>query len=430
MNCQRRRPTRFRWTICALLFFAVVVNYVDRAILGVLKPLIDADLGWSQVDYGWVVTAFQAAYAAGYAIAGRFLDRVGVRCGTLLAVGVWSLAAMGHTFVTSVPGFMVVRGLLGLSQGGAFPAAIKAVAEWYPRQERALATGLFNTGSNAGAILCPLLAAALAPRWGWAGTFLITGAIGFLWIAWWLWLYRAPDSHPRVNAEEVALIRQDPADPPARVPWLLLLRRRQTWAFMIGMVASSPIWWFYIFWIPDFLSRRFHLQPTGTSLPLVVIYLVSSLGGIGGGWLSSHLIRRGRSVNAARKTALLVCALCVVPVAATPLVADLWVAVGLVALAAAAHCGFAANLFTLVSDTAPKRAVGSVVGLGGMAGSIAGVVFSQAASRILQATNSNYLLLFAWASGIYILALAVMHVLAPRLEPMVLPSEDWKAVEL
>ena len=416
------RGSRFRWSICALLFFATVINYVDRAVLGTLKPLLDADLGWNQIDYGWVVTSFQVAYAAGYLFSGRLVDRVGVKVGLLAAVAVWSAAAMGHSVVTSVSGFIVMRAVLGLAQGGAFPAAIKAIAEWFPRRERALATGLFNTGSNAGAILCPLLVHWIAPHWGWSGAFLLTGAVGLVWLVFWMGLYGAPESHRRVSPEELAFIRQEPPEQQVKLPWLMLLGWRQTWAFMVGMSASAPIWWFYIFWTPDFLSRRFHLQLTATSLPLVVIFLVSSLGGVGGGWLSSSLLKRGYGVNVARKTALLVCAVCVLPVFATPLVTDLWTAVALVALAAAAHCGFAANLFTLVSDTAPKQAVASIVGLGGMAGSLSGVAFSQLVSRVLEATNSNYQIPFAWAAGIYLAALGIMHLLAPRLEPVRLPA--------
>ena len=385
------RLSRFRWTICAFLFLATVINYVDRAVLGILKPLLDADLGWKQVDYGWVVTFFQMAYAAGYLFSGRLIDLIGVKRGALAAMGLWSAAAMGHAAVGTIFGFSVMRALLGLAEGGSFPVSIKAVAEWFPKQERALAMGVFNAGSNVGAISCPLLVPWLASHWGWQGAFLATGAFGFIWIALWLWLYQAPERHSGVSLEELAFIRQNPPDKQVRVPWLMLLRRRQCWAFMIGMVFAAPIWWFYIFWVPDFLSRRFNLQLTQTSLPLVTIFLISLAGGVAGGWLSSTMLKRGWTTNAARKTALLVCALCVVPVYATPLVADLWIAVLLVSFAAAAHCGFAANLFALVTDMVPKPAVGSVVGLGGMAGSISGMCFAQIVSRILGATNNNYL---------------------------------------
>lgn len=410
--------TRFRWVVVGLLFLAVTVNYIDRAVLGVLKPLLDVELGWDQRDYGWMVTAFQAAYACGYLLAGRWCDKVGVRFGMLLAVTVWSGAAVAHAAVRSVLGFSVARSILGLAEGGCFPAAIKAIADWFPREQRALATGIFNAGSPVGAIACPLLVPWLANHWGWQGAFIATGAAGFLWVLFWAWLYDTPERHTRVSSSELAYIRKDLEEPPVDVPWLTLIRHRQTWAFMAGMMASAPIWWFYIFWTPDFLNKRFELNLTQSSLPLMVIFLVSSFGGILGGWLSSALLRRGWSVNAARKTALLVCALCVLPVFATPLVPRVWWAVGLVALAAAAHCGYAANLYTLVSDTVPRHVVSSVVGLGGMAGSLAGMGFAQVVSRILHYTHNNYLAPFALAASTYLVALGCIHLLLPRLEPM------------
>ena len=403
-----------------LLFFAITVNYIDRAVLGVIKPLLDSALGWNQTDYGWMVTAFQAAYAVGYAFSGRLLDRLGVRIGFSLLVLFWSLAAMSHAAAATVLGFSVARAALGLAEGGALPAAVKAVTEWFPREQRALATGLFNSGSQVGAISCPLLVPLLAARWGWQGAFIATGAVGFIWLVFWIWLYRAPEKHPSVSAAELAYIRQDPPDAPMKISWLTLLRQRQTWAFMAGMMASSPVWWFYIFWVPDFLNKRFGLGLTQSSLPLVVIFSGASIGGILGGWFSSMLLKRGWSVNAARKTALLICSLAVIPVCLTPFVpvAHVWWVVALVTLAAAAHCGYAANLFTLVSDTVPRQAVGSVVGIGGMAGSIAGMAFAQLVSRVLQATNNNYLVPFAIAATTYSIALAVIHFLLPKFERM------------
>ncbi len=407
-----------RWQIVAMLFFATVLNYVDRAVLGILKPALERELGWSQVDYSWMVTAFQLTYAFGYSLAGWSIDRIGVRFGLFFSVALWSLAAMAHAMARTVAGFSLARAVLGLAEGGMFPAAIKTVAEWHPKEERALATGLFNAGSNIGAVVCPLVVPWLALHWGWQAAFVATGAAGFLWVAAWLRLYGPPDRHPRVSAAELAHIRKDPPDPPVRIPWRILLRHKQTWAFVTGMAASAPIWWFYIYWAPDFLDKRFHLGLSQSSLPLMVLFFAASGGGIGGGWLSSWLIRRGWSVNAARKAALFLCALCVVPVAATPQVADPWVAVGLLGLAAAAHCGFAANLFTLVSDTVPRQAVSSVVGIGGMAGSLSGMAFSLLVGRVLEYTGNNYLVPFAIASLVYLLAAAVMHALLPRLEAM------------
>ncbi len=417
--------TNRRWMVVALLFFAVTVNYVDRAVLGILKPLLDQELGWNQKDYGWMVTAFQASYALGYLLAGRFLDRVGVRLGLFLLVSLWSVAAVAHAAARSVLGFSVARSFLGLAEGGCFPGAIKAVTDWFPREQRALATGVFNTGSNAGAIACPLIVPLLAGRWGWQAAFIATGALGFLWIAAWAWLYRQPERHAGVSAAELAYIRKDPSEPAVKVPWLQLVRHRQTWAFMIGMMASAPIWWFYIFWTPDFLNKRFALDLTQSSLPLMTIFLMSSFGGIAGGWLSSTLLRRGWSLNAARKTALLVCSLCVLPVFATPLVTQVWLAVALVTLAAAAHCGYAANLYTLVSDTVPRQAVSSVVGIGGMAGSVAGMFFAQLVARVLHLTHNNYRVPFLIAASVYLIALGLIHLLLPRLEPMPL-NPTWK----
>jgi ACS family hexuronate transporter-like MFS transporter len=410
--------TNIRWVVVALLFFATVINYVDRSVLGILKPVLEKELGWDQVDYGWIVTAFQVTYAAGYALGGRLFDTIGVRLGYFLAVAVWSVAEVAHAFVRSVSGFSLARAGLGIAEGGNFPAAIKAVTEWFPRQQRAFATGLFNAGSNVGAVLCPLVVPWLAQGWGWQSAFLFTGALGFVWVALWLTLYRAPENHPSVSRAELAYIRSDPPDPVGKIPWHSLLRHRQTWAYVTGMVMSSPIWWFYIYWIPDFLNKQHHLLLTQSSGPLVAIFLIADGGGIAGGWLSSMLIRRGWGVNAARKLTLLVCALCVVPVFLTALVSSLWISVALVALAASAHCGFAANLFTLVSDTVPRQAVSSVTGIGGMAGSIGGIFLAQAVSRILQATDNNYMIPFAIASLSYVVAVAVIHLLLPRLEPM------------
>jgi ACS family hexuronate transporter-like MFS transporter len=364
------------------------------------------------------VIAFQAAYAIGYLASGGLVDRIGVRRGFALAVAGWGLAAMAHAFVRTVGGFAAVRAALGLAEGGSFPAAVKAVAEWFPREERALATGLFNAGSNVGAIVCPLVVPWLAARWGWPGAFLVTGALGLAWLGVWLWAYRAPEEASGLDDAELAWIRKDPKEAPVRVRWRALLGRRQTWAFMVGMAASSPVWWFYVYWTPDFLKNRFGLGVADMSLPLAAVFLVSSLGGIGGGWLSSVLLRRGWSVNAARKTALLACALAVVPVWLTPRVPGLWLATALVALAAAAHCGYAANLFTLVSDVCPRPVVSSVVGLGGMAGAVAGMAFARLVSRVLDLTGNDYDVPFAVAAFSYLVALGIIHALLPRLEPM------------
>ena len=342
-------------------------------------------------------------------------------CTVNAASVMWSFVALGVAVVypyakrfVSMP-----QAVLGVAEGGFFPAAIKTVAEWHPKEERAFATGLFNSGSSIGAVMCPLLVPWLATFWGWQSAFVSTGLVGFLWVAAWLWVCRRrPENHPRVSAAELAYIRKDPPESPGKIPWLELLRHRQVWAFTLGMVASAPIWWFYIFWAPDFLNKRYHLGLTQSSLPLMILFLAAGLGGISGGWFSSRLLKLGWSVNGARKTALLVCSLCVLPVAATPFAPEPWLAVAGISLAAAAHCGYAANLFTLVSDTVPKQAISSVVGIGGMASAIAGMFFAQLVSRILEATNNNYVVPFAIAATTYSVALLLIHLLLPKLEPM------------
>ena len=405
------------WIIVALLFLATTVNYLDRAVLGALKPMLDVDLGWTQIDYGWMVTAFQATYAAGYLLAGRWFDQIGVRAGLLIAVTAWSFAACAHALASTVIGFVVARSLLGLAEGGFFPAAVKAVAEWFPQHARAFVTGLFNSGSNAGAILCPVIAPFLAARWGWRGAFLLLGVVGFAWVVSWLLLY------PKTSPSVLRNGRTEPAQvtrpsQPQVVSWSDLVGHRQTWAYIAGTMASAPVWWFYIFWAPDFFNKRYGLSLQQSSLLLMCIFLVAGFGGIVGGWFSAYLLRRGWTLNASRKAALLLCALCAVPVFATPLAPNYIIADALVALAAAAHCGYAANLYSLASDVAPPEAVASVVGIGGMAGAMMGMFYAQFISRILSLTNNNYMAPFAVAAFSYLLGLACIHLLLPNLEAM------------
>lgn len=418
------RPGYFRWVICGLLFLATTINYIDRQVIGILKQKLEIELHWSETDYANIVFAFQLAYAAGYCLAGRFMDLAGVRLGYGLAVAVWSAAAAAHAVVQTVFGFQAARFGLGLAEGGNFPAAIKCVSEWFPRKERALATGIFNAGSNVGALITPLLVPWLTLHYGWPAAFYVTGALGLVWLGLWWWLYETPHRHRRVSAAELALIQSDPPDPPETISWLQLLGHRQTWAFAIGMFLSAPIWWMYLYWVPDFLHKKHGLDLTHIGPPLVVIYLMTDVGSVAGGWLSSALIKRGWSVNAARKTALLACALCVVPIFFASQVRGLWLAVFLIGLAASAHQGFSANLFTLVSDTVPRKAVSSVVGLGGMAGAIGGMFIAQFMGFILTTTGS-YLIPFALPGAAYLTALLIIHLLLPRLEPMKLAG--WEA---
>jgi ACS family hexuronate transporter-like MFS transporter len=406
-----------RWSICALLFFATTINYVDRQVLGVLAPYLQPIIGWNEIQYGYIVTSFQAAYAVGLLITGGVIDRLGTRIGYAIAISIWSLAAMGHALVQSVIGFAIARFALGLGEAGNFPAAIKTVAEWFPRRERALATGLFNAGSNVGAVIAPAVVPFIALRYSWQYAFLLTGAIGFVWLAFWYGLYRTPEQHPRLSPAERAYIQSDAEEPAVRVPWLRLAGHRETWAFAIGKFLTDPVWWFYLYWIPKFLHDQHGLTLSKLGPPLIVIYVVADVGSIGGGWLSSWLIERGFTVNRARKTAMLACALCVTPIVFASRVSGLWTAVALVSLAAAAHQGWSANIFTLASDMFPRRAVGSVVGMGGMAGSIGGMLVATGTGWMLQLTGS-YLTPFLVAGSAYLLALLVIHVLVPRVEPV------------
>lgn len=413
------RIGRYRWVICGLLFFATTVNYVDRQVLGLLSTDLKLAIGWTEVDYGNIVAAFNAAYAFGLLLAGRLMDRIGTRAGYAIAIVWWSLAAMAHAFARTPFGFGVARAALGVGEAGNFPAAIKTVAEWFPKKERAFATGIFNAGSNVGAIVAPLTVPWIAAYLGWRMAFVFTGAIGFVWLLFWLPLYRRPEKHPRVRLAELAHIQSDPPDPPAaKIPWVQLIPHRQTSAFAIGKYLTDPIWWFYLYWIPGFLRDHHKLNLAGTAAPLIAIYLIADVGSIGGGWLSSTFIKRGWTINRARKTAMLICALAVTPIIFASNVKNLWAAVGLIGLAAAAHQGWSCNLFTTTSDMFPRRAVGSVVGIGGMAGALGGATMAVATGYILESTNQNYSIVFAIAGTAYLVALAIIHLLAPQLAPV------------
>lgn len=407
---------RVRWMICALLFFATVVNYIDRQMISVLKPTLQAEFGWSESTYADIVFWFQAAYALGYVVFGRVMDKLGARFGYSLAATIWGLAAMAHSGARSAVEFMFVRFALGIGESGNFPAGIKAVAEWFPKKERALAVGIFNAGSNVGAIVTPIIAPILVLAFGWQVAFLTTGALVFIWLAFWLTLYRRPREHKMLSKEELAYIESDPADSVASTPWRRLFGVKETWAYAIGKFLTDPIWWFFLFWLPDFFSKQHGLDLKTFGPPLVVIYLVSDFGSIAGGWLSSKLIKRGWTVNMGRKTAMLVCALCVPPVIFAMYVESLWAAVAIIALATAAHQGWSANLYTLPSDVFPRRAVGSVVGIGGTAGGIGGMLMAKFAGWSLDTTGS-YLPMFIVAASAYLLALLIIHLLTPRLAP-------------
>lgn len=438
--------TNYRWVVCALLFFSIVVNYLHRLTIGILKAPLSEQLGWSETDYGYIAAAFSFAYAFGYLFGGRLMDQMGVRRGLPIFVSIWSAAAMAHglcgllgindefrlsypsfsqaegglawatlAMPTTVAGFVVARIVLGLTQGGNFPAAIKIVADWFPLKERALATGWFNTGSNVGAILCPIAIPWMYSLVGWEKTFYFTGALGYLWvIAWWI-IYAAPEKHPGVSASELHYIRDgQPVEEvqPVKVPWLSLLGYRAVWAYILASILAGPAWGFYQFFIPDFLQKAFDLELQETGFWTAVFFAIAMGGGVAGGWLAQRLLDQGFSINAARKSSLLLCALAVVPVFLAPFVGNVVLAVSIVGIAGSAHQGWSANLFSVVSDTMPKEAISSVVGLGGFVSYFTGGFVNGITGYILEQTGS-YVYVFAYFSGMYLLSLIAIQMLVP-----------------
>jgi ACS family hexuronate transporter-like MFS transporter len=403
--------TNYRWTIVALLFVATTINYIDRQVLGILAPTLSRALHWSETDYGDIVSWFSLAYALGFLAAGRLIDRVGVKRGLGAAVVVWSLASMAHAFVWTAAGFSIARAALGLGESAIFPGAIKSVAEWFPKRERALAAGLFNAGTNTGAIVAPLLVPALVLWRGWQSAFIVTGALGLLWLALWIPFYRPPPSAPDASDERV-LTNGAP-----RWTWASLLGMRQTWAFAVGKLLADPVWWFYLYWLPKFLDAKYGIKLTGIAVGLVAVYVTADVGSIGGGWLSSTLIARGWTVNRARKTAMLAMALLILPTTLAGLAQSAWQAIALVAVAAAAHQAWSANVYTLASDMFPRSAVGSVVGIGAFTGAMGGVLFQRVVGRLLDANGGNYTPIFVYCGTAYLVAWAIIHGLAPRLAP-------------
>lgn len=419
---------RLRWAILGLLFGAATVNYIDRFILGVLKPVIIGDLHWSESDYASVVVSFQLAYAIGLLTVSRFIDRMGARIGLACVIGLCAFASASHSLATTLFGFCAARFALGLAESGTWPGCAKAVSEWFPRKERAIGMGLVNAGSSVGATITPLIVPLILKVVAWPLVFLFTAALELLLLAAWLAGFRSPEHHPRLKPAELAYIRSDPEPPQGRVSWWRLFGHRQTWAFLIPKALSDPVWWFYLFWVPGFLAQKYNLAgatAAGTAaamaLPVMVIYIMADLGSIAGGWASMKLINRGWTINAARKTVMLVCALAVLPVSLVSGQIGLWPSVFLIGLAAAAHLAFSANLFTVATDTVPRHAVSSVAGIGGMASAVAGMFVAKAVGFILDSTHS-YTLPFLITSGVYLVALAVLHLLLPRMQPMSLPA--------
>jgi ACS family hexuronate transporter-like MFS transporter len=420
------KPTNFRWVICGLLFYATTVNYVDRSILNALEPTLKGVFNWTPSQYGLINAGFSLAYGIGFILMGNIIDKVGTRVGYAISITVWTLAALSTAFTSTVLQFGLARFCLGLGEAGNFPAAIKTVAEWFPQKQRATAIGIFNAGSNVGAILAPLAVLALVPHFGWRSAFLVTPILAAVWISLWLAMYRPPAEQPRANDAERQLIEADPVAKPVPVKWRYILPHKQAWAFMLGKFLTDPIWWFYLFWSGAFFDFKFHVKLSGVALPLVYIYILADVGSIAGGWLSSTLIKRGWTPNKARKIAMLICAAFVVPVVFAPLVPSdmpggVWVAATLIGFAAAAHQGFSANIFSTTADMFPKRAVSSITGLGGLAGALGSMILQSVAGVTLELTNS-YLALFIIAACAYPLAILLIHAFAPRMK-LVTPEE-------
>ncbi|RFM28602.1 MFS transporter [Deminuibacter soli] len=420
---------KYRWTICSLIFFATTINYLDRAVISLLKPYLTDEFKWNAGDYANIEIAFKITYALGLFMAGRVIDRTGTKLGYALSLILWSLSAIGHAFVTSTGGFIVARAFLGISEAGNFPAAIKTVAEWFPKKERAFATGIFNSGSNIGAIIAPLTVPFIAKVWNWRWAFGITGAVGFIWLIFWYLLYEIPSKHKRVTPAELEYINSDKDEEKTevkeKVPWGVLLRFRQTWAFVLGKFLTDPIWWFYLFWLPDFLEKQYGLKNTAIALPVALVYTMSSFGSVFGGWLPMFFINRNVAVFKARKTSMLIYAFCVIPIVFAQVLGqiDMWLAVAIIGLAAAAHQAWSANIFTTVSDMFPKKAVASVTGLGGMSGALGGILLSALVQKQMfvyyeriNKMETAYYIMFIICGLAYLTGWLIMHILAPRME--------------
>lgn len=423
---------KYRWTICALLFFATTVNYLDRAVIGLVKSFLDEEFHWTKTDYANVTVAFQASYALAMIFAGRIIDWLGTKTGYALALVTWSLAAMAHYLVGlgSNFGFIMARVGLGVTESGNFPAAIKTVSEWFPKKERALATGIFNSGTNVGAIIAPLIVPYLAVTYGWRMTFLILGAIGLSWLIFWYMFYDTPKDHKHLTKAEFDYIHSDKDEEVTaeyaaeKVSWFDLLKFKQTWAFAIGKLLTDGVWWFYLFWLPDFLKEQYGLKGTSLSLPIAVVYIIATFGSVFGGWLPMNFIKNGWEVFKARKTSMFIYACCAVPVVFAQVTGgyNMWFAIGIIGFACAAHQAWSANIFTTVSDMFPKKTVGSVTGIGGMAGGVGGILVSKVAGWLfdyykgLGSIETGYYIMFITCGLLYLLAWAIMHFLVPKME--------------
>lgn len=412
--------TNYRWVICGLLFFATTINYIDRQILSLLKPMLDAELGWTNTQFGYANSAFQAAYAISLLFFGWFVDRFGTKIGYAVSIAAWSVAAIGHAFVFSVGGFIIARVALGLGEGGNFPAAIKATAQWFPKKERAFATSIFNAGANVGNVIAPALVPLIAYHLGWHWAFILAGIAGFCWLIFWLPLFTSPREAAKVSAAELEFIESDPVDAgdaEGRVTWGQVLRHRQAWSFICAKFLTDPVWWFFLIWLPDFFKRTRDLDIKNSWVLLVTIYLIITVLSIAGGWVTGYLTSRGWSVTRARKTGMVVFALCVVPIVFATQVGN-WTAVLLIGLAGAAHQAWSATIYTTVSDMFPKRAVATLIGVGGAAGSVGGMLFPIIAGVLLDNFKNGYSILFGICAVAYLVAFAINHLLAPKFDPI------------
>jgi len=409
-----------RWRIVALLFFATTINYIDRQVIGILKPYIAGDLGWSEAGYGYIVSAFQGAYAIGLLLTGRLLDKIGTKIGYTFAIIIWSIAGMAHALARSVFSFSVARFFLGFGESANFPAAVKTVAEWFPKKERSLATGWFNSGTSIAAIIGPIIVTYITLSYGWKWAFIITGILGFIWVFLWLLYYEIPKKHKKLSKAEFDFIHQDDKEIKEKpIPWFKLFTYKQTTAICLSRFVTDWVWWFFLFWIPDFLNKTQGINLKEVVLPLIIIYALAGVGGIYGGYISSNFIKKGKSIDFARKTSILICAILVVPIIITSFVTNLWVVVVLIGLAAAAHQGWASNIFTVVSDIYPKKAVGSMVGLSGFIGAIGGTISASIVGWVLELTNS-YIFIFTIAGSAYLLAWLILKILIPNIEPVII----------
>ncbi|HEV7621254.1 MAG TPA: MFS transporter [Flavisolibacter sp.] len=424
---------RYRWTICSLVFFATTINYLDRQVISLVKPDLDKEFGWSKTDYANMISVFQFAYAFTMIFAGKLIDRIGTRLGYALSLLFWSIAAISHGLIRTTTGFFAARASLGITESGNFPAAIKTIAEWFPKKERALATGIFNSGTNIGAIIAPLTVPFIALKWGWRSAFVITGAVGLIWLIFWFVFYEIPSRQKRLKKAEFDFIHSDfdeskeadeLQDKGKGISWVRLLRLKQTWAFALGKFLTDGIWWFYLFWLPDFLNEQYHLKSTELAIPVALVYVIASVGSIMGGWPPLFLINKGWPVFKARKSAMLLYAFCVLPVISAQWLSsfNMWYAVIIIGIAAAAHQAWSANIFTTVSDMFPKKAVASVTGIGGMAGGLGSIVIAKAAGYLFDFYKAHghiqtgYAIMFIICSVSYIVAWVVMHLLAPEMK--------------